>query len=55
VTLAGYVEKKSMIGLAAGMSRAVDGVVDVIDQLGYTIDDTHVRPLFNPVGPWAVR
>jgi CBS domain-containing protein len=55
VTLAGYVEKKSMIGLAVGMSRAVDGVVDVIDQLGYTVDDTHLPPLFNPVGPWAVR
>jgi CBS-domain-containing membrane protein len=43
VTLGGSVEKKSMVGLAVGMSRAVDGVVDVIDQLGYAVDDTPVR------------
>jgi CBS domain-containing protein len=41
VTLAGEVEDKSMIGVAVGMSRAVDGVVDVVNRLGYAIDDTH--------------
>jgi signal-transduction protein with cAMP-binding, CBS, and nucleotidyltransferase domain len=44
VTLAGRVETKSMIALAVRMSRAVDGVVDVVEQLGYSIDDTHVPP-----------
>ena len=31
VTLAGQVENKSMIALAVRTSRAVDGVVDVVD------------------------
>lgn len=44
VTLAGQVETKSMIAPAVRMSRAVDGVVDVVEQLGYAVDDTHVPP-----------
>jgi BON domain len=52
VTLAGYVEKKSMIRLAVGMSRAVDGVVDVIDHLGYTDDDTHATQAPEPLARW---
>ena len=44
VTLAGRVEAKSMIDLAVRMSRSVDGVVDVVEQLGYAVDDTHVPP-----------
>ena len=44
VTLAGRVETKSMITHAVRMSRAVDGVVEVVDQLGYAIDDLHVPP-----------
>jgi CBS domain-containing protein len=44
VTLAGRVETKSMIALAVPMSRGVDGVVDVVEHLGYTVDDTHVPP-----------
>jgi CBS domain-containing protein len=42
VTLGGVVEGKSMIPLAVSMSRAVDGVVDVINHLGYAIDDTRM-------------
>jgi CBS domain-containing protein len=42
VMLAGEVERKSMIGLAVRMSRAVDGVVAVADQLCFRIDDTHL-------------
>lgn len=48
VTLAGRVENKSMIALAVRMSRAVDGVVDVIDQLGYDVDDTYVPSAVPP-------
>jgi CBS domain-containing protein len=44
VTLAGRVETKSMIALAVRMSRGVDGVIDVVEQLGYAVDDTHVPP-----------
>jgi CBS domain-containing protein len=42
VTLAGRVEAKSMIAHAVRLSRAVDGVVDVVDQLDYAHDDAHV-------------
>jgi CBS domain-containing protein len=39
VTLAGEVEKKSMIPLAVRMSRSVDGVVDVTDELTFAVDE----------------
>ena len=42
VTLGGEVERKSMIPLAVRMARAVDGVVDVVDQLAFSIDDSHL-------------
>jgi CBS domain-containing protein len=42
VTLRGEVEKKSMIPLAVQMTRAVDGVVHVVDRLTFAIDDTHM-------------
>ena len=45
VTLAGEVEKKSMIPLAVRMSRSVDGVVDVADELTFAVDDTHLPPV----------
>ena len=52
VTLAGYVEKKNMVRLAVGMSRAVDGVVDVIDHLRYTDDDVHGTQSPEPLARW---
>jgi CBS domain-containing protein len=42
VTLRGEVERKSMVPLAARMARSVDGVVDVVNQLAYAIDDSHL-------------
>jgi CBS domain-containing protein len=45
VTLAGEVEKKSMIPLAVRMSRSVDGVVDVADELSFAVDDTRLPPV----------
>ncbi len=41
VTLRGEVERKSMVPLAARMTRSVDGVVHVVNQLAYAIDDSH--------------
>jgi len=41
VTLAGELEKKSMIPIATRMTRAVDGVIDVAGQLRFVVDDTH--------------
>lgn len=40
VTLAGEVEKKSMIPVAVRMAESVDGVVAVVDKLTFGIDDT---------------
>lgn len=45
VTLAGEVEKKSMIPFALQKARSVDGVVDVTGELTFAVDDTHLRPL----------
>lgn len=42
VTLRGEVERKSMVPLAARMTRSIDGVVDVVNQLAYAIDDSHL-------------
>ncbi len=42
VTLAGQVEKKSMIPFALRLSRSVDGVVDVVSELTFGIDDTRL-------------
>jgi CBS-domain-containing membrane protein len=40
VTLTGELPQKSSIPIAVRHTRLVDGVVDVIDRLTYTIDDT---------------
>jgi CBS domain-containing protein len=42
VTLAGEVERKSMLAAVIPAIRAVDGVVDAEGHLTYTIDDTHL-------------
>ena len=48
VTLAGQVEKKSMIPFALRLSRSVDGVVDVVSELTFSIDDTRPPPVPAP-------
>lgn len=45
VTLAGEVEKNSMIPLAVRMARSVDGVVEVADELSFAVDDTRLPPI----------
>jgi CBS domain-containing protein len=45
VTLAGEVEKKSMIPFALRMARSVDGVVDVTSELTFAVDDTRLPPV----------
>jgi CBS domain-containing protein len=40
VTLTGALDRKSMVGVAIALTRAVDGVVDVVDELTYRYDDT---------------
>ncbi|WP_181809157.1 CBS domain-containing protein [Streptomyces shenzhenensis] len=44
VTLSGQLERRSEIPVAVGMTRRLDGVVDVVDRLSYRIDDKHLRP-----------
>lgn len=45
VTLTGRLERRSDITIAVNTTRRVDGVVAVVDQLSYRIDDTHMRPV----------
>jgi len=42
VTLRGEVERKSMIPLAERLVRATDGVVDVVNELAYAVDDSRL-------------
>ncbi|WP_217549800.1 CBS domain-containing protein [Streptomyces sp. GbtcB6] len=44
VTLTGQLERRSEIPVAVGMTRRLDGVVEVVDHLSYRIDDKHLRP-----------
>ncbi|MFM9442503.1 CBS domain-containing protein [Streptomyces acidiscabies] len=44
VSLTGRLERRSEIAIAVGMTRRLDGVVDVVDHLTYRIDDTRLRP-----------
>jgi CBS-domain-containing membrane protein len=40
VTLTGALDRKSTVGVAVALTRGVDGVVDVVDELTYRYDDT---------------
>ncbi|MDX3801678.1 CBS domain-containing protein [Streptomyces sp. AK04-3B] len=44
VTLTGQLERRSEIPIAVGMTRRLDGVVDVVDHLSYRLDDKHQQP-----------
>lgn len=44
VTLTGQLERRSDIPIAVGMTRGLDGVVDVVDHLSYRLDDKHPQP-----------
>jgi CBS domain-containing protein len=40
VTLGGTADRRSTVGIAVRLCEAVDGVVDVVDNIGYEYDDT---------------
>ncbi|KOU61704.1 CBS domain protein [Streptomyces sp. MMG1533] len=44
VTLAGHMERKSETEIAVSMTRQIDGVVAVVDQLTYRLDDARLQP-----------
>ncbi|MFF8428063.1 CBS domain-containing protein [Streptomyces sp. NPDC016566] len=44
VTLTGQLERRSDAALAVGLTRRLDGVVDVVDHLTYRFDDRHAQP-----------
>lgn len=52
VSLEGDVETKSLAQILVGMTRGVEGVVDVVSRLTYRTDDSHLRPEI-PL-PWGV-
>ncbi|WP_406164660.1 CBS domain-containing protein [Streptomyces sp. NBC_00996] len=43
VTLTGQTERKSDTEIAVSMTRQIDGVVDVVDELTYRLDDARLR------------
>ncbi|HZD70100.1 MAG TPA: CBS domain-containing protein [Actinomycetes bacterium] len=43
VTLSGHLERKSLIAMAAHLTRMVPGVVDVVSQLTYELDDDRLE------------
>ncbi|MFE9775314.1 CBS domain-containing protein [Streptomyces sp. NPDC005931] len=43
VTLAGQLERRSDIPVAVGVTRRLDGVVDVVDHLTYRLDDSALQ------------
>ena len=42
VTLTGQLERRSQIPIAVSLVHGVDGVVDVVDRLGFEVDDTPI-------------
>jgi len=44
VTLAGRMERKSETEIGVSMTRQIDGVVAVVDQLSYRTDDSRIQP-----------
>ncbi|WP_306334071.1 CBS domain-containing protein [Streptomyces sp. KL118A] len=44
VTLVGQLERRSEVPIALHMTREIDGVVAVVDQLSYRMDDSHLQP-----------
>ncbi len=44
VTLAGRLERKSETEIAVSMTRQIDGVVAVVDQLTWRLDDARLQP-----------
>jgi CBS domain-containing protein len=44
VTLTGELERRSLVSIAVQFARTVDGVVGVVNHLGYLADDTDLDP-----------
>jgi CBS domain-containing protein len=52
VTLAGQLERKSLVPAAVHLTRTVPGVVDVVDRLSFAWDDDRVEPAYSRA--WVV-
>ncbi|WP_393086151.1 CBS domain-containing protein [Streptomyces sp. LN704] len=59
VTLAGHVERKSEAEIAFAMIHRINGVVAVVDELTYRLEDSHLRPdelaVHGVTGEWPRR
>ena len=42
VTLSGQLERSSLLPIVVSLTRGLDGVVDVVDRLGFEVDDTPI-------------
>ena len=45
VTLAGQLEEKGHTEIAASLTRAIDGVVDVVNRLTFAVDESRLPPV----------
>jgi osmotically-inducible protein OsmY len=48
VTLAGQVTARSLVDLSVRLVEGIDGVVNVVDHLRYSFDDTRRAPALGP-------
>jgi CBS domain-containing protein len=51
VTLTGELDRKSLVPIAVSLTRQVPGVVDVVDRLTFTFDDTHAKTVPGDLEP----
>ncbi|MGW1071192.1 hypothetical protein [Streptomyces sp. NPDC002537] len=50
VNLMGTLERGSEVAVAVGLTRRVDGVVDVVDNPRFRTDDSRTRPVDRAAG-----
>jgi osmotically-inducible protein OsmY len=51
VTLVGQVERQSLVPVIVHLTRTVPGVVDVVNQLTFELDDERPQPLTQSLLP----
>ena len=53
VTLAGQLERRSLIPIVVSLVRGLDGVVDVVDRLSFEFDDSTITVPSDLLVDWA--
>ena len=53
VTLTGQLERRSLIPITVSLVHGVDGVIEVVDRLGFEFDDSTIMVPSDPLIDWA--